>query len=54
MDNELRRELIAKSPISFLGLKKLNAGAGIFLNFYTKKTDWSAYLLGCSWLHNMG
>lgn len=31
MDNELRRELIAKSPISFSGLKKLNTGAGIFL-----------------------
>ncbi|OPY27625.1 MAG: hypothetical protein A4E27_00490 [Methanobacterium sp. PtaU1.Bin242] len=31
MDNELRRELISKSPISFSGLKKLNAGAGIFL-----------------------
>jgi len=31
MDNELRRELIEKSPISFSGLKKLNIGAGIFL-----------------------
>lgn len=31
MDNELRRELISKSPISFSGLKKLNIGAGIFL-----------------------
>lgn len=31
MDNEKRRELIAKSPISFSGLKKLNLGAGIFL-----------------------
>ena len=31
MDNELRRELISKSPISFEGLKKLNAWAGIFL-----------------------
>lgn len=31
LDNELRRELISKSPISFSGLKKLNAGAGIFL-----------------------
>lgn len=31
MDNELRRELIAKSPISYSGLKKLNIGAGIFL-----------------------
>jgi len=31
LDNELRRELISKSPISFRGLKKLNAGAGIFL-----------------------
>lgn len=31
MDNELRRELIAKSPISYSGLRKLNIGAGIFL-----------------------
>jgi uncharacterized membrane protein len=31
MDNDLRRELISKSPISFSGLKRLNAGAGIFL-----------------------
>lgn len=31
MDNELRRELIAKSPITFEGLKKLNIGAGVFL-----------------------
>jgi uncharacterized membrane protein len=31
LDNELRRELISKSPISFSGLKKLNIGAGIFL-----------------------
>ena len=31
MDNELRRELIEKSPISFSGLKKLSIGAGIFL-----------------------
>lgn len=31
MDNELRRELISKSPITFSGLKKLNIGAGIFL-----------------------
>ena len=31
MDNDLRRELISKSPISYSGLKKLNAGAGIFL-----------------------
>uniref|UniRef100_A0A7C3EVJ6 Heliorhodopsin HeR n=1 Tax=Candidatus Methanomethylicus mesodigestus TaxID=1867258 RepID=A0A7C3EVJ6_9CREN len=28
MDNELRRELIAKSPISYEGLRKLNIGAG--------------------------
>jgi hypothetical protein len=31
MDNELRRELIAKSPITFSGLRKLNIGAGVFL-----------------------
>ncbi|HOI72200.1 MAG TPA: heliorhodopsin HeR [Methanobacterium sp.] len=31
MDNELRREIIAKSPVSFSGLRKLNIGAGIFL-----------------------
>lgn len=31
MDNELRRDLIAKSPISYSGLRKLNIGAGIFL-----------------------
>ena len=31
MDNDLRRQIISKSPISFSGLKKLNAGAGIFL-----------------------
>jgi uncharacterized membrane protein len=31
MDNELRRELISKSSISYSGLKKLNIGAGIFL-----------------------
>lgn len=31
MDNDLRRELISKSPISYSGLKKLNIGAGIFL-----------------------
>ncbi|MGF7117352.1 heliorhodopsin HeR [Methanobacterium oryzae] len=31
MDNEIRRQLIAKSPITFSGLKKLNIGAGIFL-----------------------
>ncbi|MGZ4857760.1 MAG: heliorhodopsin HeR [Methanobacteriaceae archaeon] len=31
MDNDLRRELIAKSPISFSGLRKLNIGAGVFL-----------------------
>jgi hypothetical protein len=29
MDNELRRELIAKSPINFAGLRRLNIGAGI-------------------------
>jgi len=29
MDNELRRELIAKSPITYAGLRKLNIGAGI-------------------------
>ena len=31
LDNDLRRELISKSHISFSGLKKLNTGAGIFL-----------------------
>ncbi|MBZ2165937.1 heliorhodopsin HeR [Methanobacterium spitsbergense] len=31
MDNDLRREVISKSPISFSSLKKLNTGAGIFL-----------------------
>ena len=31
LDNDLRRELISKSTISFSGLKKLNAGAGLFL-----------------------
>jgi hypothetical protein len=31
LDNEIRRELISKSPISFSGLKKLNIGAGVFL-----------------------
>jgi uncharacterized membrane protein len=31
LDNELRRELIAKSPINYSGLRKLNIGAGIFL-----------------------
>lgn len=31
LDNDLRRELITKSPISFSSLKKLNIGAGIFL-----------------------
>ncbi len=31
MDNDLRREIISKSPISFSGLRKLNMGAGIFL-----------------------
>ncbi|MGB7969481.1 MAG: heliorhodopsin HeR [Methanobacterium sp.] len=31
MDNDLRRQIISKSTISFSGLKKLNAGAGIFL-----------------------
>jgi hypothetical protein len=31
MDNDLRKELIAKSPICFSGLKKLNTCAGIFL-----------------------
>ncbi len=31
MDNEMRREIIAKSPISFSGLRKLNIGAGVFL-----------------------
>ena len=31
MDNDLRRELISKSSISFSSLKKLNASAGIFL-----------------------
>lgn len=30
-NNELRRELITKSPITYSGLKKLNIGAGIFL-----------------------
>ncbi|MGL6298297.1 MAG: heliorhodopsin HeR [Methanobacteriaceae archaeon] len=29
MDNNLRRELISKSPISFEGLRKMNIGAGI-------------------------
>ena len=29
MDNDLRREIIAKSPISISGLRKLNIGAGI-------------------------
>ncbi|MEW6011261.1 MAG: hypothetical protein CIT03_01770 [Methanobacterium sp.] len=29
MDNELRRELIEKSPITFKGLRKLNIGAGV-------------------------
>ena len=29
MDNDLRREIIAKSPISINGLRKLNIGAGI-------------------------
>jgi hypothetical protein len=29
MGNELRRELIAKSPINFAGLRRLNIGAGI-------------------------
>jgi hypothetical protein len=29
MDNDLRRELISKSPIKFEGLRKLNIGAGI-------------------------
>lgn len=27
MDNEQRREIIAKSPITFEGLRKLNIGA---------------------------
>jgi len=31
MDNDLRRELIEKSPITFSGLRKLNIGAGVFL-----------------------
>jgi len=31
LDNDLRRQIISKSPIIFSGLKKLNAGAGIFL-----------------------
>lgn len=31
LDNDLRRQIISKSTISFSGLKKLNAGAGIFL-----------------------
>ncbi len=31
MDNDLRRELIEKSTITFPGLRKLNIGAGIFL-----------------------
>ena len=31
MDNDLRREIIETSPISFSGLRKLNIGAGIFL-----------------------
>jgi Heliorhodopsin len=31
MDNDMRREIIAKSPISFSGLRRLNIGAGIFL-----------------------
>jgi hypothetical protein len=29
MDNDLRREIIAKSPITMSGLRKLNIGAGI-------------------------
>lgn len=28
MDNDKRREIIAKSPITFEGLRKLNIGAG--------------------------
>ena len=28
MDNDERREIISKSPISFEGLRKLNMGAG--------------------------
>ena len=31
MDNDLRRDSITNSPISFSGLKKLNASAGVFL-----------------------
>jgi hypothetical protein len=31
MDNDLRREIISKSPISYSGLRKLNIWAGIFL-----------------------
>ncbi len=31
LDNDIRRELIAKSSITFSSLKKLNIGAGIFL-----------------------
>jgi uncharacterized membrane protein len=31
LDNELRREIISKSPISYAGLRNLNIGAGVFL-----------------------